>query len=142
MLPPLTVTDENPVANEEPLREEHLGNGLTLRFYERTNRYFGDYHRVCIEVVTVLDLAAPALAELAPPQLAAARTRFGSILTLRRTLERMGVPGAAVAAVAGELIDAYLVEARRYQARPDYPARLLRSELERKTTPVLLPRLR
>jgi hypothetical protein len=33
-----------------PFRTEHLANGITLTFFDCSNRYFGDYHRVYIEI--------------------------------------------------------------------------------------------
>lgn len=128
--------------NSVQLREVTLANGLRLVFSDLSNRYFGDYHRVCIEVATILDLDHPALAGITEELRVRALTRFGPSLIVRRTLERMGVPGAEVEKVVGELLDNYLLEARRYQERADYPVRLLRAELERKTGSKPLPKLK
>lgn len=131
-LPPSAVIASPAVSSEKFLRREVLANGLVLEFVERTNRYFGDYHRVCIEARTTLGLDHPALVVLDAALLTRARVRFGAAVTTIRTLERMGVEGERVAAVTEELIESFLLEAQRYFARPDYPERLLRAELERK----------
>lgn len=91
------------------LRTERLANGLELTFFDRSNRYFGDYHRVCVEIrVSVPPPAGP--------------------LQLVRYLERMAVPGAEVESVRGRLISDFLRHAGRYLARPDTPARLTAAE--------------
>ena len=113
------------------LRHEQLENGLALDFFDRSNRYFGDYHKVRIEVRIRLPLhgglfrdAADAAAELAR-----AKSRFGAELVEVRNLERMGVPGAEVAAVRSALIEGFLRTGGSYLQRDDYPLRLLRQRL-------------
>lgn len=141
-LPPNLSTQPSTKDDRIVLREEILENGLRLAFSEMTNRYFGDYHRVCIEVATELDLDSPLLGQLDAQLHEQARTRYGATLTIRRTLERMGVPTVQVKTVTDELIETFLAEARHYRARPDYPARLLRAELERKASSSLLPKFK
>jgi len=88
-----------------PFRTEHLANGVVLEFVDLSNRYFGDYHRVCVEVRIRVPLPVNC---------------FHSI----KHLERMGVAGADVATVRDRLIDVYWRHAGPYLARPDFPARL------------------
>lgn len=123
----------------KPLQSATLTNGLRLELYDFSNRYFGDYHRVCIEVRTSLPLDAPALADFEPSLLIKARALFGATLTVMRTVERMGVAGALVEAVKAEIIAGLLHEAQNYLSRPDYPGRLLSAELSRKPTTKLKP---
>jgi hypothetical protein len=40
------------------IREERLDNGLQILFVDQSNRYFGDYHRVCIQIILVYALDA------------------------------------------------------------------------------------
>ena len=87
-----------------PFRSERLANGIELTFFDRSNRYFGDYHRVSVEV----RLAVP--------------TPAGTIETVRHC-ERMAVPGAGVIAVRDRLAADFLEHAGRYLAHPDYPER-------------------
>ena len=92
-------------------RSETLPNGLSVVFFDQSNRYFGDYHRVRIEAhisVSHPDLAEP--------------------LIKMRILERMGVAGAEVAAVRQQLCDDFWNHAAGYLGRADYPARLLAAE--------------
>jgi hypothetical protein len=91
------------------LRTERLANGIELTFVDCSNRYFGDYHRVCVAVrVSVPPPAGP--------------------LQLARHLERMAVPGAELAAVRDRLIADFLRHAGAYLARPETPARLAAAE--------------
>ena len=89
-------------------RTEHLANGITVAFVDRSNRYFGDYHRVCVEVCLSVTGGEPGAAR---PQLV-------------NCLERMAVPGAEVDTVRRQLVDDYWRHAGVYLAHPDYPARL------------------
>jgi len=142
MLPPKDQTSKKPAEQYPLLHEEVLTNGLRLRCRDSGNRYFGDYHRVVVSVEILLPLDHPALAGLDPELLVRARSRYGAVLTTHKTLERMGVSTAAVAAVQQELLTSFLKQARTYLARPDLPVRLLVAELERQRTSVPLPKLR
>lgn len=132
LLPPAQTSVVSPAASLTSLRSETLANGLHLEFFDHSNRYFGDYHRLCIEVRSSLSLGSASLQGVAPDLLDRARARFGATLTVTRSVERMGVAGAQVDALTLELIEGVLLEAQRYLARPDYPARLLSVELARK----------
>jgi len=92
-------------------RSETLANGISVEFFDRSNRYFGDYHRVRIEA----HISVPRLDQ-------------GEPLIKVRILEKMGVPGAEVAAVRRQLCDNFWSHASGYLERPDYPARLLAAE--------------
>lgn len=123
-----------------PFAEEILANGLHLRFYDQSNRYFGDYHRVRIVVAIELFLNNALLddAEL----LAAGRKRFGDSLTTSKVLERMGVPGSRVDELRAELVASYQREVQSYLSRPEVPLRLLRAELANKPSASTILRMR
>ena len=105
MLPPPAPKTAAPLPEQaKPLQSATLANGLRLEFFDFSNRYFGDYHRICIEVRTSLSLDLPALATFAPALLTRARALFGATLTVTRTVERMGVAGALVEPLKAELI--------------------------------------
>ena len=88
-----------------PFRTERLANGVVVDFVELSNRYFGDYHRVCVAVRIHVPLPGDC------------RHRI-------KHLERMGVAGADVAAVRERLVDDYWRHAGHYLAHPDFPTRL------------------
>lgn len=95
-----------------PFRTERLDNGVVLEFSDRSNRYFGDYHRVCVEV-----------------RLSVSRPDCEEPLVKVLTFERMGVAGANVEMTRNALVEDYLQNAGRYLAHADYPARLIAAEV-------------
>lgn len=94
-----------------PFRSERLGNGVAIEFRDRSNRYFGDYHRVCVEV----RLLVPSTQQSEP-------------VVKVRMLERMGVAGDDVLTVRDRMAEDFWRHAGRYLAHPDYPARLQAAE--------------
>lgn len=98
---------------------ETLPNGLTIEFSDSTKRYFGDYHRIQIEVTVVL----------ADGQ----RHRF-------QTLERMGVSGGELEEVKHQVMDAFRSGTLKYMGSEQFPAKFVASLPQRKNKP--LPGLR
>jgi len=117
--------------NDKPMRVLRLDNGLILEFYDRSNRYYGDYHRVHLEVRSRLPLDPALFSGEDDPQQACrrARQRCGEELVDSRTLERMGVPGKEVAEVREALVESFLTANLPYLRRADYPARLVARRL-------------
>jgi hypothetical protein len=144
LLPPSSPSPSStanaPAVAAPPFAEETLANGLHLRFYDQSNRYFGDYHRVriVVEIELTLDNALLDDEEL----LAAARKRFGAALTTSKVLERMGVPGSRVDELRAELVASYQTEVQSYLSRPEVPLRLLRAELANKPSASTILRMR
>ncbi len=113
------------------IRDEFLANGLQIKFAELSNRYYGDYHRVCVEATIVCRLRD--LPAATPEQVGFRRLAietFGEELSIARRLERMAVPSADVAAVRDSLVHDYLRHAAVYLARPDTPRSLVAAELK------------
>jgi hypothetical protein len=118
----------------EILRSERLENGLTVEFFDRSNRYFGDYHRVFIEVRCRIPLMGDVFAESPDPAAALQRARavLGEEVVFNRTLEKMGVAGEEVERTRHFLIDSFLRSALSYLQNPSFPRRFIASELERR----------
>lgn len=114
------------------IRTENLRNGLVIEFFDRSNRYFGDYHRVCVEVRCRIPLPIDLFAETAAPEaeLQAAKTLLGNEVVFSRVLEKMGVAGAEVEAVRQSLINNFIRGALSYMGGPDFPRRFVVAELE------------
>ncbi len=113
-------------------REKTLANGLHLVFHDESNRYFGDYHRVCIVVslsfaIADLPASAPADAELRDRAL----RQFGETFAMTRRLERMAVPTAKVEEVRSTLVDDFMKHSAAYFARPATLQSLVTKELSK-----------
>lgn len=111
-----------------PVRSVLLKNGITLHFYDRSNRYYGDFHRVLVAVEGVVGLDAVHLAD----EMKSAVAELPDSLLYRRDLERMGVTSASLPAIVSALIDDFLDSTRDYLARPDIPEQLLKKRLAAK----------
>ncbi|MDT8441317.1 MAG: hypothetical protein RQ723_06620 [Desulfuromonadales bacterium] len=109
---------------------ERLANGLEIVFTDASNRYFGDYHRLRIEVT--LQLTLPEDDPDGDGFWLAARRLLGTRFRQVRTLERMGVPSAEVTATRQQLIDSYLQSTAAYLARPEALRALIAGELDRR----------
>ncbi len=121
-------------------RTEILANGLILEFFDLSNRYFGDYWHLCLEVRCRVPLAADSLAEA---ELERARALLGESIDYSRRLERMGVPSDEVSRVRQQMVEAFLANARPYLSNPAFPGRLIASRLaaaRRGRRPSLIPR--
>ena len=137
---PSSFVPDAPAAATPPFAEETLANGLHLRFYDQSNRYFGDYHRVRVVVAIELALNNELLDD--PELLAAGRKRFGATLTTSKILERMGVPGSRVESLRAELVASYQTEVQSYLSRPEVPLRLLCAELAKTPAASTILRMR
>jgi hypothetical protein len=101
-------------------RTEKLNNGVDIAFTDLSNRYYGDYHRVCVEVRITAPCPPGYSGSVAAPQ-------PGNCLIMVKRLERMGVAGNEVAAARERLVDDFWRHAGRYLAHPDFPTRLAAS---------------
>jgi hypothetical protein len=109
------------------MKHECLDNGLEISFSDGSNRYFGDYHRVCV-VATI----SYALDKLADDDLRLRATAvYGEQIKLEKRLERMGVPSAEVEQTRNALVDDFMRHASTYLSRPDYPRLLIAVELSK-----------
>lgn len=115
------------------LRDVVLENGLKIIFNDESNRYFGDYHRICLAVSICCSLEELQL-ESEEDKLLRQRAldKFGATLTVMKHVERMGVASEDVEAVRTSMIDDFLRHTSEYLSRPDYPLSMMKSELNRK----------
>jgi len=116
-------------------KEETLANGLRITFADESNRYFGDYHRVCVAATiscSLQDLPADRAGDDDLRRQAVAA--FGDTLAVVKRFERMGVPSADVAEVRAALVDSFLEHAAGYLSRPAYRRSLVLAELHKRRT--------
>ncbi|SHJ58408.1 hypothetical protein SAMN02745165_02720 [Malonomonas rubra DSM 5091] len=91
-----------------------LENGIQVSFFDRSNRYFGDFHRICLQVVIEL-----------PLEFALTQGLDRDKAQLERSLEKMGVPSAEVEETISGLIESFLQTATAYLGKPEFPAQML-----------------
>lgn len=109
------------------IKPASLDNGLEISFIDESNRYFGDYHRICV-VVTI----SCAVDQLADEELRLqAAAVYGERLEVTKHLVRMGVPSADCEQARKSLVDDFMRHAASYLSRPDYPRLLVAAELRR-----------
>lgn len=106
----------------EHFASEQLSNGVCINFNDQTNRYYGDYHRVCIEV-----------------ELRFASDKYTQTHTFQ-TLERMGVSSGDLEGVKQQILASFRQGTMRYMASDNFEAKFLQSIKTRKS--ILLPGLK
>jgi len=119
---------------KELFRSECLENGLVVDFFDRSNRYFGDYHRLCLEVRCRIPLTIDLFRDSVDPaeELRRAAELLGTEAVFRRTLERMGVEGAAVERTRAELVESFLRSNLAYLGSSAFAPRFVAVELRRR----------
>jgi hypothetical protein len=118
----------------DTLRSVQLDNGLIVEFFDRSNRYFGDYHRLYVEVRCRIPLTRGHFADAADPVagLQAARALLGNEVIFTRRLEKMGIAGAAVEEAREALVDNFIRGTLSYMDGSAFPRRFIAAELERR----------
>lgn len=104
------------------LTSERLANGTQIEFCDSTNRYYGDYHRVSIDVI-----------------LSFAGDNYATEYKFQQ-LTRMGVQGSELEKVKAELIAAFQQGTMPYMGKEQFPEKFIKTHKQRKN--VLLPGLK
>ena len=102
-----------------------LKNGIVVDFLDRSNRYFGDFHRVKIDVIARIPVDAVQM----PQELQALAEECAGEMTYERSLEQMGVKGADIDAVTSSLIDNFIKTVGSYLEKENFAESLLRKQL-------------
>jgi len=116
------------------IRSVRLDNGLVVEFLDRSNRYFGDYHRIYLEVCCRIPLTIELFRDSADAagKLQDAIGLFGAEALFSRTLEKMGVAGEEVERTRAALIENFMRSTLPYLAAPAFPARFVAAETHRR----------
>ena len=118
-----------------PFHREPLANGLIVEFFDSSNRYFGAYWRLCLEVRCRISLAGI----LAGDELEKARAACGESVDFSRRLERMGVAEEDLVTVRQATVESFLTTTRAYLENPDFPSRFVASRMAQKSKLVRFP---
>ena len=111
------------------VREIPLTNGLTVRFTDKTRRYFGDYHQVRVEVTCEVPLT-PQLFEDSAAYESALKVLGGQV-SYQKLVEHQGVATCDTADTVDRVIRHFLEHSISYFASDSFPRRLVQSELAR-----------
>ena len=104
-----------------------LQNGIVIRFVDQSNRYFGDFHRICIT------------AEVSLPENFVLPVGFPKEQArLKKRLEKMAVTSDAIESERRALVEAFLATSRAYFEKDDFPRQLLRKLQQEKPKPIFL----
>ncbi len=137
-LPEKTMTTSK--EEHQVIKEQRMANGLLIVFTDESNRYFGDYHRICVVATIVCNLKK--LSTENPDDedfFRQAAENLGEQLMVVKRFERMGVATADVEDVRTALIDGFLHHAVTYLSRPEYPRALVTAELKKRNTHCFYP---
>lgn len=94
-----------------PYTEIALPDNRTVKVYDHSHVYFGDYYHVRLEI----------RCEFAPLD----QSGQGEAVVYQRFLERMAVPSAAVEDVRLALLEEFKQNALPYLATSDFPAKFI-----------------
>lgn len=101
-----------------------LSEGITIEFKDLTNRYFGDFNRVFIEVQVKIDrkiiIQQPELLSLIDPEQAE--------IIYSTSLEQMAVPTAEIPHVRNSLIQAFIESTEPYLKKATFIENLIKRE--------------
>jgi hypothetical protein len=113
------------------LHRQTFDNGLELIFTDRSNRYYGDFHQIKINVQSTVHLTDSFLhaSDLSEKEQLRAKNRFGDTFEAHQELKRMGVAGSDVDTVTSEMVQQFLDTALPYMSSAEFPIRLLRQRL-------------
>lgn len=116
---------------ETIFRTDHLSNGLRVEFIDRSNRYFGDYHRLQIEIRCRIAVTPQLFAASETPGVDAdhVRSRLGDEVLWVRHIERMGVAGDDLEKVRAEMIASFVKSSFGYLQSPLFPSRFVAARM-------------
>lgn len=131
---------EVPFYMPEPIREIPLSNGLTIRFFDATRRYFGDYHQVRVQVCCEIPLTADLFPDASSYQ--TALKLLGARVNYQKELEHQGVAGDSVAQTVDGIIAHFVENSLCYFDTPAFPGKMVQLELAKAKgrKPAFVPR--
>lgn len=103
-----------------------LNSALCITLSDETRHYFGGYYHV--KVLAYCDVPLEQIYFDGEAEFIDARNRMGESVRFERILEKMAVPEPDIAAVLGQLVDAFNDTALGYLSGPDFAGRLVRNE--------------
>ena len=112
----------------KPYAEIYLFGSHSVRIFDHSRAYFGDYFRVSLEASYEIPLP------MMPEEPVDGGLQSPGVAVYRRFLERMAVPSAEVDSVRQTLIAEFRRNALPYLADPDFPAKFIASTVVQRTS--------
>jgi hypothetical protein len=108
-------------------REIPLDNGLKVSFYHHIHRYFGDYHRINVDIICEVPLLEKYFTT--KEEFTEARAILGRNAVFRRHLELMGVSSAKVEQSLENVIANFSRYSLTYLSSSLFPRKLVLAEV-------------
>ena len=109
------------------VKEIPLENNLNVCFYNHNHRYFGDYHRVKVEITCKVPLKEEYFTTRA--ECVEAINTLGLSALFKRSVEQMGVSSDELEPCLERIIDNFISHALSYLASPEFPRMLIKKEM-------------
>jgi hypothetical protein len=107
-----------------------LEGGLAVRLMDRTRNYYGDFWHVLIDVQCDVEVAR--VADKVSSSGVDLTALSDKTFVYRRTLEKMGVPSAEVAAVREHLVANFASHSLPYFSSPAFAERFVLAEVRKR----------
>jgi hypothetical protein len=109
------------------VKEIPLENNLKVCFYNHNHRYFGDYHRVKVEITCEVPIMEEYFSTRA--EFAEAISYLGRSAIFKRSVEQMGVSTDELEPCLERIIENFISHSLSYLASNEFPRKLIRREL-------------
>jgi hypothetical protein len=114
------------------IHEIALANGLIVRFFDASHRYFGDYHKVRVTI----SCDVPLTEELFEDRKSYddALKKLGPKVQYLKEIEQQGVASEATAQAIEKIVSDFVEHSLGYFNADSFPRKLVRSELNRRSS--------
>jgi hypothetical protein len=113
------------------VKEIPLDNNLKVCFHNHNHRYFGDYHRVKVEITCEVPIMEEYFATRAECE--EAINSLGSSALFKRSVEQMGVSTDELEPCLERIIENFIGHSLSYLASKEFPRKLIQKELAKTT---------
>jgi hypothetical protein len=113
------------------VKEIPLENNLKVCFHNHNHRYFGDYHRVKVEITCEVPITEEYFSTRA--ECAEAINSLGRSALFKRSIEQMGVSTDELEPCLERIIENFISHSLSYLASKEFPRKLIQKELARTT---------
>jgi len=101
-----------------------LSDGITIEFHDMSNRYFGDFNRVFVQVKISIEKRMVEHQKDLLEMVGSDQT----FITYQTSLEQMAVPTADVAGVREKLMKAFVANTQPYLLKPAFIENLIKKK--------------